>query len=218
MPATYRTLGDLRSRLRTRLGYSSAGATAGVNQEILNSFLQGAQELLYWTHDWARLRRYTDTTVGLNQYLIDYPTTAHPDRIKAISVERNTVWSPALKHGITPQMYTTQSTASWPQRWEPYEQIELWPKADQVYPVRIFFVRTLLRFEEDDDRSTLDDALVFLHAMADAKGHYKHKDAAIYGEQRDALLARLKAKSWGKDVFNPYDFAEEEQLVKPVVV
>lgn len=218
MPALYRTLGDLRARLRTRLGYSAAGATTGVNQELLNNFLQGAQELLYWTHDWARLRRYTDSTIGPNQYLSDYPPTAHPDRIKAISIQRNTVWSPPLKKGITAQMYTTQATVSWPQRWEPYDQIETWPKADVSYPIRIFFVRTLLRFEEDDDRATLDDSIIFLHALADAKAHYKHKDSENYAEQRDALIVRLKAKSWGKDVFSPYDFDEEQQLVKPVVV
>jgi hypothetical protein len=53
------------------------------------------------------------------------------------------VWSPPIPKGITPSMYTYQLNYSWPQRWEPYEQMEFWPAADQIYPVRIFFIKAL---------------------------------------------------------------------------
>lgn len=212
------TLEELRTELRTRLGFSAASAAAGVNLELLNSFLKRGQALLYETHDWARLRRYEDTTLGVNQYLVDYPTTANPDRIKAISFQRGTVWSPAIAKGIRPQLYTTQSNLAPPARWEPYDQIEIWPKADQIYPLRIFFIRALMQFENDDDRSTIDSNLVFIHALGDAKAHYRQPDAKTYTEARDALLVRLKSKSWGRDVFSPYDYIEESALPKPMVV
>jgi hypothetical protein len=214
----YKTLGELRQQLRTRLGFAAAGAAAGVIQANLDSILQEAQVLLYWTHDWARLRKYWDTTVGLNQYLIDYPDGCNPERIKAISVNRNDVWSPPLKKGISPQMYTTQDNTRDPYAWEPYEQIELYPKADQQYDVRIFGVRTLGRFTDTNDRSTIDDSMVFTVALGRAKAHYRHPDAGAYGEDANALLIRLKGKNWGKDVFNPNDFSACEPLARPVVV
>lgn len=210
-------LGTLRSTLRARLGYAGAGAAAGVQQEILNSILQQAQIVLYWTHDWARLRRYEDKTVGTNQYLIDYPTAANPDRIKSISILRTNVWSPPLKKGISPEMYTNQSINSVPYRWEPYAQIELFPKADQQYTARIFYIKNLDRFTQDGDASTIDGDLIFTVALADAKSHYRHPDAPAYVERATNLLVKLRGKSFGQDVFSPSGY-EEEPMAKPQVV
>lgn len=214
----YKTLGELRSQLRTRLGFAAAGAAAGVIQSNLDSILQEAQNLVYWTHDWARLRRYATVSLGADQYLIDYPDGCNPERVKAISVLRGNVWSSPLSRGITPTMYTTQDNAAPPYRWEPYEQIELFPKADQVYSVRIFYIKTLDPFTGDDHRATLDDSMIFTVALGRAKAHYRHPDAAAYGEDAKDLLIKLKGKSWGQTVFNPNDRYEEEALVKPVVV
>jgi len=214
----YETLESLRAELRTRLGYSSAGPSAGVIQENLNSFLKRGQEILYETHDWVRLRKYEDKSVGVNQYLVDYPATANPERIKAISILDGTVWSPPLPKGIRPQLYTTQANTSRPARWEPYEQIELWPKADKIYTARIFFIKLLERFEQDGDVTSIDGGLVFTIALGNAKAHYRHPDAELYVGERDALLTRLKSKSWGRDVFSPNDYVEEAALPKPVVI
>jgi hypothetical protein len=123
----YRTLVELRAEMRAMIGAGSAGTAAGVNTPLIDTHLRNAQTLLYWTHDWAHLRAYELKTIGANQTLIDYPAAANPDRIRYVSVLRGTVWSPPLKKGITPQMYTYQANVSWPQRWEPYEQIEIWP-------------------------------------------------------------------------------------------
>lgn len=217
MALLYSTLGALRARLRTRLGFSGAGAAAGANQTMLNDFLQDAQDTLYWLVEWNRLRYYETVSIGQHQYLIDYPTNAHPERIQAISILRSNVWSPPLKKGIPPESYTTLDNYSWPQRWEPYQQIQLWPKADQAYSARIFYIAQLDRFEQDDDRATIDSDLIFTVALGDAKAHYRQPDAARYTEARDALLIKLKGKNWGKQVFSPYDYAEDP-LVKPVVV
>jgi hypothetical protein len=213
----YKTLGELRSELRARLGYSAAGAAAGVNQEVLNNFLQQAQVVLYWTHDWARLRAYSDITIGLDQYLVDYPTNCNPERVKAISIEVNDVWTPPLPKGISPEHYTTQGMTSYPSRWEPYAQIEFWPKADQIYTGRVFYVRNLDPFTQDGHRATIDHDLIFTLALADGKGHYRQPDAANYKARAETLLTQLKAKNWGKTVFNPRDYAEDP-IAKPRVV
>jgi len=213
----YATLGELRAKLRARTGFSAAGAAAGVNQEAFNAMLQDAQVVLYWTHDWARLRKYAPITIGVNQYLVDYPTNANPERIRAISILVNGVWTPPIKRGIAPQDYTTQDSTSYPRAWEPYAQIEFFPKADQVYTGRVFYVENLGRFTQDDDRATIDSDLIFTLALADAKGHYRHQDAANYKSRAETLLTSLKAKNWGKTVFNPLDYGDDV-LAKPRVV
>jgi len=213
-----RNLGQLRSDLAAALGFSAAGASVGVLANIIDLKLRDANKLLYEAHDWVKLKFYTDVALGTNQYLIDYPTHANPERIKAISVLRGSVWSAPLPKGITPEMYTTQDNTSWPQRWEPYQQIELWPKADQIYTLRIFYIRALARFTQDADYPTVDEDLVYLVALARLKAHYRQPDAKVYADDANALLASLKAKSWGKDTFSPYDYCSEEALVKPEVV
>src|SRR4051812_33451068 len=102
MARQYKTLGELRSDMRAMLGAASAGAAAGPNQTLVDTHLRNAQTLLYWAHDWAHLRDYEDDELGLHETLLDYPTDANPDRIKAVSVYRGSVWTPPLPKGITP--------------------------------------------------------------------------------------------------------------------
>jgi hypothetical protein len=217
MARQYKTLGTLVADLRGLTGFASAGAVAGANHALVKLHLQNAQTILYWTHDWAHLRDYEDISIGVNQYLSDYPATCNPDRVKAISVLRAGVWSPPIPKGISPEMYTTQDNLSWPQRWEPYEQIETFPKADQIYTARVFFIRNLLAFTDENDRASIDDTMITLLATGTLKAHYRHPDAKIHTDSSEALLVRLKAKSWGKDVFRPRDY-EQEVLTKPVTV
>jgi hypothetical protein len=217
MARTYRTLQELREQTRAACGFGASGAVAGANQLLIDQKLQLAQTVLYNSHDWAHLRRYETKTIGMHQTLVDYPATADQDRIKAISVFRGDVWSRPLPRGIQPEWYTTQLNYSWPQRWEPYEQIEVWPSTDQAYDLRIFFIRQCDDFTQDGDRASVDDTAVLLGAIAMAKAHYRQPDAEMYVSQWQDLLTRLKARSWGKSIFNPDDYAEEP-LVRPVTV
>lgn len=197
------------------IGAAASGAAAGVNATIIDTHLRNAQTLLYWTHDWAHLRKWELKAIGMSQTLIDYPTTANPDRIRYVSVLRGTVWSPPLKKGITPQMYTYQQNPSWPQRWEPYEQMEIWPLTDQAYSLRIFFIKALAAFNADADRASVDDTLISMGATATLKAHYRQPDAAIHKTAWDSLLIKLKGKSWGQDVFKMGDWTEMEPMMRP---
>lgn len=217
MARTYRTLEELRTQVRAACGFAASGAVAGANALLIDQKIRLAQSMLYEAGEWAHLRKYEDKTLGAGAYLLDYPTTANNDRIRAISALRGTVWSPPLERGITPEMYTTQDNTSWPQRWEPYEQIEIWPKADQAYTVRIFFIKLLDPFTADGDRASLDDQAIEEGAIALAKAHYRQPDAELYLPRFEERLWRLKEKSRGKIVFNPNDY-KGEPLARPVVV
>jgi len=215
----YRELGDLREELRANTGFGAMSSGATPNDLLLAGILRRAQFLLYMTHDWAHLRKYETINLAASGTTINYPATANKDRIKALSSSRGGVWSPPLPMGIAPQLYTTQANESWPQRWEPYEEsIEIWPQADIIYPIRVFYVRNLYDFDEDQDTATIDDTMIMLLATAMAKAHYRQPDATVVRGDADTLLTTLKAKSWGKAVFNPKDFENEDAFVKPVTV
>lgn len=219
MARQYRTLGELRAEMRALLGNAAAGSgSAGANATIVDTHLRNAQTLLYWTHDWAHLRRYETDTLGQHQYQLDYPDDANPDRIKAVSVLRGGVWSKPLPKGIPPSMFTYLDNYTWPQRWEPYEQMEFQAKADQAYSIRVFFICNLARFTQDNDRATIDDTMISLLAIGSLKAHYRQPDAASAEKKAEALLMKLKAKSWGQDVFSPKDYINEEPLVRPETV
>lgn len=200
----YRTLGDLRSELLSRLGMGAMGASGGANATLCNSFLRNGQAQLYWMQQWRHLTDYQDKTVGTSQNLIDYPgvgamvaanTAARNKRILRLERVVDSQYT-KLDEGIRTDDWNTMDTESYPCRFERFAQILLWPKADQVYTVRVWFVADLGAFSEDNDTATLDDEMVFLHALANAKAHYRQPDAPTYQGQLNTLLASLRGQSF----------------------
>lgn len=85
-----------------------------------------------------------------------------------------------------------------PRRYEIRDQLEVWPKSDSTnYTLRYEYVKRLGEFETDDDRATIDDNVVFLHALATAKGHYGQKDFNLVLAQANLLMDNLRGKNHG---------------------
>lgn len=195
----YRTLETLRAELCARLGMAGMGASGGANQAIFDSFLRNGQKQLYWAQDWRKLIWYEEKNLGVDQNLLDYPNACEEDtRVLRIETVYNGQWRELLE-GIRTEDWNTMDVQSFPQLYERYEQILIYPKADQVYKVRIWYVRDLGRFTENDDRCTLDDEMVMLHALTNAKAHYRHPDAATYQGQLNTLLASLRGQSFSSN-------------------
>jgi hypothetical protein len=127
------------------------------------------------------------------------------------------LWRP-LDEGIRIEHYNTQSSNSYPLRYERYAQIEIWPKCDGVRTLRIWYVMNLGAFTADADEATLDDELILLHATATAKAHYRQPDAGTWGTQLDAMLARIRGKSFGNKRYLPPGKEEMDLIPRPVVV
>ena len=53
------------------------------------------------------------------------------------------------------------------------------------------------------DRTSLPSEMVYLHALANAKLHYRQPDAPTYSTQLDNLMMQLKAKHRAKTVWGP---------------
>lgn len=195
----YRTLGDLRTELLARLGMGGMGASGGANLALVNSFLRNGQAQLYRMQDWKHLIAYEDKVLGVSQNQLDYPVKCTRDqRVLRIETQTSGQWR-ELKEGITTDMWSTMDTQSYPVRYERYAQLLIYPKANQSYTLRIWYVADLGRFTQETDTATLDDEMVFLHALANAKAHYRQPDAATYQGQLNTLLAGLRGQSFGSN-------------------
>jgi hypothetical protein len=206
----YRTLGELRSILLARLGMGAMGASGGANQALVDSFLSNGQTQLYWAQNWKHLTAYEDKQLGVGQNQIDYPTACARDRrLLRISTVYSGQWRDMVE-GIETEMWSTMDTQSYPLRFERYAQVLVYPKADQLYTLRFWFVADLAPFTEQNDRASLDDEMVLLHALANAKAHYRQQG------QLSTLLASLRGQAFDlQGVYRRGDTSAPER--KPAV-
>jgi hypothetical protein len=225
MPAyVYKTLQELRAALRARLGFGATGSATGASDEILNSFLQSAYAHVYQLQDWKKLRSYTDTSLGIGQTLIDYPASADPERLFTPPGSKSPIWVLTsgqwieVLEGISADNYATITSASYPMRYEALDQINLWPASNQVYTLRIWYITEKVSFKLDNDRPNVDDDLIFLHALAYAKLHYKMPDAANYLGQWEQMQAKISGRSVGQNAVIRRGNFQNEPLPKPVRV
>lgn len=222
----YRTLGDLRSELLSRLGMGAMGASGGANAVLIDSFLRNGQAQLYRMQDWKHLQDWYDATTGVAQNLYDYPPAGTMDtgigcaRDKRI-LRVETVLSGqfvSVREGITTAMWSTMDQRSNPQRFERLKQVLIYPKADAAYTLRFWFVQDLLPFTNSDDVATLDDEMILLHAVANAKAHYRQPDAAGYQGQLNELLGSLRGQSFTSGGVVRRREDDAVAMNKPVVV
>lgn len=201
---TYRTLGELRSTLQARLGMGAMGSSGGASQSLMNSLLSNAQTQLYHAQDWKHLIDYADKALGVGQNLLDYPAAGTMNasigctrdrRVLRIETVQNGQWR-RMVEGISTEHWSTMDTQSFPTRFDRYAQVMVYPKADQVYTLRFWFVGDLGRFTQDGDRASLDDEMILLHAVTNGKAHYRQPDADLYQGQLDVLMSKLRGQSF----------------------
>lgn len=193
-PNPSRTLAELRQELLMRLGYAAVARNPPPGMPaLLDSFLQGAQRFLYRTYPVLRTERfYTwDMQAGSRFYDLSDSRDECPRKLDARMVswvgvsECNDQWR-SLTCGIPPESYGRHDKQGAPDRYEIRQCIEVWPAPDERrWKLRIKGDFGLEPFAADGDRCTIDDEAVLLHALARAKAHYGHPDAANY--ERDAL-------------------------------
>lgn len=214
---SYRTLGELRSTILARLGMGAMGASGGANKALIDSFLFEAQQALYWMQDWKDLTWYEDKTTGVGQNEYDYPAECEKERrLLRVEVCDSGIWR-KLEEGISTSMWSTMDSQAYPQRFERFAQILLYPKSDAVYTLRFWYVKDLARFSQDGDRATLQGSMILTHALAHAKAHYKQADAPLYQSALETLLSRIRGQAFSTNgVYKRTDQTPIEP--KPAVV
>lgn len=193
------TLEALRDKFRARLGMSSQILLA---QDNLNSFLEDGQSQLWEQFDWPHLIHLgviTTNASAPDPYRYDYPSNCDPRRILSnqVAVADNTVYT-TLREGIDWGHRSQPTLTGLPRRFERFELFEVWPKPDRAYPITFKYVRNLGRFSQDRDLCDLDPGLILLHALFNAKSHYRQPDAQVYANQLQARLAQIKAGAISK--------------------
>lgn len=198
------TLAELTHRLAVRTGFAGQGGASSVQRPILQDFIKSAQRQLVEHLQSAGTYRVNDDDPGTcttGMVLFDVPDDCDPERIEEIrplTLEGDAAY-PALKHGIGAVRRAIDSPAV-PTRYEirigtsSKPQIELWPEPDADYPLRLEYYIRIGRFEDDGDRLTIPEEIVFLHALAVAKAHYNQKGAEALAAQMNSLLAKYRAK------------------------
>jgi hypothetical protein len=213
-----RTLADIRSDIQIRLGYGMAGQAGVVNSQLIDSMIRSAQTQLYEQFDWLELKRVEERATGTDQQFYDYPTDCNIERITGIWVKWGNRIIP-LSEGISFADRSLPNVGA-PQKYERRDQLEIWPiPPNNQYTLRFEYIKTLNALNVDSDRVSLPSEIVYLHALSNAKAHYRQPDAQTYSSQLDAMLLRLKAKHRGKSVWGgevargPYDYVDSSQDV-----
>lgn len=213
-----RTLGEIRADIQTRLGFGQAGQAGVVNSPLIDSMIRSAQNQLYAQHDFLHLKKVHEEPTGAEQQFYDYPTDCDVGGILTIAVKWGSRYY-TLTEGID-IADRGWNPAGPPQKYERADQIEIWPiPAGTEYTLRIEYIKTLDPLNDNNDRTTIDSELIYLHALSNAKAHYRQPDAQTYASQLDALLSRLKAKNRSVQVLGkvkrvgPYDYVDGNQVV-----
>jgi len=178
-----RTLGELMSELRSRLGFVAQGSASKNNEAVLKSFLQEAHDYVFGELQPPAQRKKTIIKLERGSFLYDWHNDQEDEDIdpgKVISVwlkETDTIRTP-LRQGITENDRSLDTIEQQPEKYDHINgQIELWPIPDQSYELIVEYLANQNRFDRQTDRPSVPDRLVFLYALANAKAHYRHPDA-----------------------------------------
>ena len=215
---TYRTLKQLRDELSVRLGF---GAQNGqINAPLLNSFLRSANAQIWLVSDWLHGRKDFEVALTTPWQFMAYPTDCEPGFISSISVKVSGKWVPLFR-GIDDVMRSAITAAPYPTRYDEnandagLSKIEFWPVSTQNSTIRINFEAQPTSFVKDTDRASVPDEMVFMHALVNAKLHYRQPDGQGYASQLDNMMDAYKSRHFGKKVFSPGEKMLDPYLLPP---
>ena len=194
-----RTLGELMTELRARLGFVTQGPASQSNDPIIKSFLQEAHEYVFEKLQPPAVRRQAMLNVVAGSFLYDWVNDADNSRIDPGQVLG--IW---MMDGDDPDYRLMQDDlyqapygddTGRPDAYRTLNgQIQIRPIPDGDYKLLIEYLDDRGRFEQQSDRSSVPDRLVFLLALANAKAHYRHPDSQAAGALFESLLSTHKAK------------------------
>ena len=193
-----KTLAQMREYLMIRLGWGAMVSTPLPGVAVtLNSFLRDAQEQIYRQYKVFRLERFFTWPLLTGVRFYDLPDNEDvctkkidPRMITWVGISEGDNFWRQLVCGIKPEFYYGD-ISSWPTHYEIRQCIEVWPPpSSDDWKLRIKGYFGLLPLEVDTDVNTIDYEAIQLFALANAKAHYGHPDAANYmGQYRDYIGA-----------------------------
>lgn len=195
-----RTLGELMTELRARLGFATQGSASKANDTLIKSFLQESHEYVFGELEPPAQRKKAVLMVSAGSYLYDWHNDAedediNPGRVMSMHVTVGENIVERMSQGITQTDRSFDSLRTQPQKYDTLNgQIEVWPVPDQAYTVVIEYTAERSRFDRASDRPSAPDRLVFLYALATAKAHYRHPDAQAAATSFQNMLSKEKGR------------------------
>lgn len=209
------TLANLRVRLLRRLGFGAQTANPPPGMAaLIDEFISSAQRQLAMRFPELVTERFYTWTMVIGQRFYstsgdDEGATApdfilDPKKITWIGVEDlNGTFFPLIE-GINPLLYTTEVTnEGLPYAYEIRQSLEVFPAPNAAYKLQVKGRPKNFPLVADDDIVTIDDELIFLLALANAKAHYQQTDAQVYFTQATTYLGLLTAGTHGTARFVP---------------
>lgn len=204
----FRTLGKLRDDVQARIG---AVATTAFGDNLIESFLIDAQNQLYELCEWKHLRASAEKEIVAGHVWYDLPDDCNLEKITGIWIKRQGRYVP-MHEGISvsdrnwqigdPCRYDIQWNSAAPDgEWK--VQAEIFPPPTYDTTLRIEYTRSLLPFSEPDHEASIPDSAIFLHALTNAKLHFRQPDGPAYQTQLNAMVGKLKSEHRRQKVFGP---------------
>lgn len=195
-----KTLGELLTELRVRLGFVAQGSAAKNNEATLKSYLQEAHDFVYAELDPPVMRKESIIRTQGSSSLYDWHDDTAGEDIDPASVismwvkVSDTIREP-LTYGITQNDKSFETLRQPPQKYDTLNgQLQVWPTPDRVYDLIVEHTAVKSRFTQAADRPSVPDRLVFLYALANAKAHYRHPDAQAPAQAFQTMLNKEKTR------------------------
>jgi hypothetical protein len=203
MTSVNATLGTLRAELAMRLGFVPTGPAAQHQRAELDSFLQEAQEYVYAQTQGNQSACTASFVTSPGERLYDWhdrarDQTIEPHRVQEVGIQHAKRYE-KLVHGISAHKRESQLARGCPRYYDNLnKQLLLWPTPNARYTVILTYHAALPQLEQDADRPGVPEKLLLLYAIASAKAHYRHADAAVAGKAFDALLREYQSRQHGQ--------------------
>ena len=204
MTPSFDTLGNLRRRLAVRLGFGAQADALGIQAPILDDFLQSAQVYLCRIIRWRHLQCLHVEDLCVDQRVMDLPDDCLIDGIHRVLVLDAGVWR-EVKAGLPAILSKRGEDVGIPMRYEfvaheeSVGQLHFHPIPTEKVSVAIEYYASPSRFTASTDRASIPDDLIFLHALANAKAHYRQPDAQAASGQLDNALVKARIHNFGVD-------------------
>lgn len=195
----YRTLGELLTELKSRLGFVAQGPASNNNSPILTSFLQEGHDYVFAELRPSPMAKRTEIALEVGSALYDWHNDLEdedidPGLVKSVWLLITDTQRIQLTQGIG-EAHHELTTRQHPTRYDTRNgQILVWPVPDQSYQLVIEYQADKPRFTQAADRPGVPDRLILLYAIANAKAHYRHPDAQAAG----ATFAKMMGIEQGK--------------------
>lgn len=195
-----KTMGELLSELRSRLGFIAQGSSSMANDQILISFLQEAAEIVVADLGIPFFKRLTTIQVVKGSKLYDWhddenDEDINPQDVRALYIADGVDQRYRLIEGITEGM-RADIQQSMPSHFDRTGgQIELWPVPERNYGLVVEWDSTHYKFTEKTDRCPVSSRLIFLRALATAKAHYRMPDAQQTAASYNELLSYERGRN-----------------------